>query len=433
MRKNFLKYLTIHAIALCSFGAFAQVNTISPYSNFGIGELANTSTSYFQGMGGIGIGMFSDKYINLSNPASYGNLEITNFEFGMSGTLVNLNQGDLSQEENFANFSHLVLATPLGEKWSGAFGLKPISHIGYQAVNSFETETALGDTLNYKLIHEGEGGLNEAFIGGAYQLNENFSIGVNFNFIFGQIKSISDEQYEDQTFASIRTDQTINVQDVSYTLGAQYNKGLSDTRFISAGVTYKGKAELSSEETKFVNSYTYTGLSSSFQDTLIDKSIQQGTLVLPSELGLGFGIRELNKWNLGADLKFVKWSEYSLFGREENSLKDLMSFSLGGSYTPNHKDIRKFVNRIQYRAGLRYSNGYISATAGDNAGSTDITEFGINFGFGLPVRKNGSTLNFDFELGQRGTEDKSLVKEDYFKFQVSLSLRDKWFVKRKID
>ncbi len=434
MRNNFLKYLSIQALALLNFGAFAQVNTISPYSNFGIGELANTSTSYFQGMGGIGIGVFSDKYINLSNPASYSNLKLTNFEIGMTGSLVRLNQGTLSQEENFANFSHLVLAAPFGNKWSGAFGLIPLSHIGYEKVQTDgKPIVSMGDTVNYKVIYQGEGGLNQAFMGGAYQLTENLSLGVNFNFIYGQIEAVRDERYEDPTYLSTRASQAISVQDVSFSLGAQFNKKLSDTRFISVGLTYKAKADLASEERLFVNSYSYSGVANNLLDTLENKEIQSGRMTLPSEIGIGFGLRELNKWNLGADLRLVNWSEFSKFNREANSLKDLMSIAVGGSFTPDYKDIRKFLNRIQYRAGLRYSDGYISWSAEENASVTDITEFGINFGIGIPVRKNGSTLNFDFELGQRGTEDNSLVKEDYFKFQVSMSLRDKWFVRRKID
>jgi hypothetical protein len=38
-----------------------------------------------------------------------------------------------------------------------------------------------------------------------------------------------------------------------------------------------------------------------------------------------------------------------------------------------------------------------------------------------------------FEFGKRGTTDNNLIEEDYFKFRLSLSLSEKWFVKRRID
>jgi hypothetical protein len=63
---------------------------------------------------------------------------------------------------------------------------------------------------------------------------------------------------------------------------------------------------------------------------------------------------------------------------------------------------------------------------------TEIKDFGISFGLGLPL-KQLSTVNMGFEFGKRGTTDNNLIEEDYFKFRLSLSLSEKWFVKRRID
>lgn len=435
MRKSFLKYLLVNTLSLACFSAYAQVNTISPYSNFGIGELSKVSTSRYVDMGGIGIGSFNDQYINLANPASYGNLSITNFEIGLNGSAVRLSQGDLTQEENFGNFSHLVFASPLGEKWGISFGLVPLSNIGYEAVNDdFDPIiTTNADTVDYKLIYEGEGGLNKAFAGVSYDVNDKFSVGLNFNFVYGQIESIRDERYDNSSFASTLRKQSISVQDVSYTLGAQYRHALSETRTLTAGLVYSPKADLAAEERLFTHSYVFTGSTSFLQDSLVDSKLQNDYITLPSELGIGFGMNELNKWSLGLDLKMTNWTEFSLLGREEEVFKDQISVAVGGSWTPNYKDIRSFFNRIEYRGGLHYSNGHLNLNPSLSAGNTDIAEFGINFGIGIPVRKNGSTLNLGVGVGQRGTDDKSLVKEEYFNFRVSYSLRDRWFIKRKID
>jgi hypothetical protein len=43
-----------------------------------------------------------------------------------------------------------------------------------------------------------------------------------------------------------------------------------------------------------------------------------------------------------------------------------------------------------------------------------------------------SNVNLGFELGKRGTTDKSLIEEDFFNFRLSLSLNDKWFRRQKI-
>jgi len=62
-----------------------------------------------------------------------------------------------------------------------------------------------------------------------------------------------------------------------------------------------------------------------------------------------------------------------------------------------------------------------------------IDEFGISFGLGLPAGTNFSNLNIGFEYGQRGTSNSGLIKENFFKLSLSLSLNEKWFVRSRFD
>ena len=57
----------------------------------------------------------------------------------------------------------------------------------------------------------------------------------------------------------------------------------------------------------------------------------------------------------------------------------------------------------------------------------------MSFGLGLPVGTNFSNINLGIELGQRGTKDSGLIKENFLRLSVGLSLNDKWFTKRKFD
>jgi hypothetical protein len=69
--------------------------------------------------------------------------------------------------------------------------------------------------------------------------------------------------------------------------------------------------------------------------------------------------------------------------------------------------------------------------------NTEINNFGITFGVGLPLASGNnvgfSNINLGFEVGNRGTTDANLIKENYFKVNIGLSLNDRWFVKRKIN
>ena len=58
----------------------------------------------------------------------------------------------------------------------------------------------------------------------------------------------------------------------------------------------------------------------------------------------------------------------------------------------------------------------------------------MSFGVGLPVgtpRTPFSNANIGVEFGKRGTTDANLVKENFVNVNISLSLNDWWFQKRK--
>ena len=57
---------------LLAMPAAAQVSTtLSPYSQYGLGILAEQSQGFSRGMGGLGIGLRGGKLVNTLNPASY--------------------------------------------------------------------------------------------------------------------------------------------------------------------------------------------------------------------------------------------------------------------------------------------------------------------------------------------------------------------------
>ena len=55
----------------------------------------------------------------------------------------------------------------------------------------------------------------------------------------------------------------------------------------------------------------------------------------------------------------------------------------------------------------------------------------MTFGIGIPVGSMFSNLNLAVEIGKRGTTDANLVEEKFANLKMSLSLNDRWFVKRK--
>ena len=49
------------------------------------------------------------------------------------------------------------------------------------------------------------------------------------------------------------------------------------------------------------------------------------------------------------------------------------------------------------------------------------------------MRKSGTKYDLAFVLGQRGSKDNNLIKEEFIRVALSISYNGIWFVKRKYD
>ena len=412
----------------------AQIQTLSPYSSFGLGDVTPITSQHFMDMGGTSVGMFSQSFVNPMNPASYSNLKLTNFEVGGNGKFTKYEQGSEESGFNYLNFSHLMLGADIGEKAGLAFGFLPYSNLGYEITHNQEQIT-LGaiDTANYTPSFEGEGGVNKLFIGASYKINNNLSIGSQMHYYFGNLIKKQQVEFDSPTFANTREEVKVSVKDIGFDFGVQYSKMIEEDKRLTVGATFTPGVKLNSTESSYKYTYSKTSVSESILDTLVNDPDRSGTMEIPTSVALGFSLQKGTKWIIGADVSMTQWSGNTYFGVSPAALKDEYAFSLGGSFTPNKEDVRYFWKRIEYRGGLKYKTGRLELSSSNSSSLTGINEIGINFGLGIPMRKTRGTLNLGFEFGQRGTTDNNLIKESYFKTYIAFTFRDKWFIKRKID
>jgi len=115
-----------------------------------------------------------------------------------------------------------------------------------------------------------------------------------------------------------------------------------------------------------------------------------------------------------------------MFG-ESDSLANSMKLSGGLQFTPDKMSVNKYWKLIKFRFGGKFQKSYLQLH------NTQLNERSVTFGFGLPLRKTKSEINLSVEMGERGTTNNNLIKEQFFRFQIGLSLKDVWFVKRKYD
>ncbi|MFW5758323.1 MAG: hypothetical protein ACOCYO_06545, partial [Bacteroidota bacterium] len=116
--------------------------------------------------------------------------------------------------------------------------------------------------------------------------------------------------------------------------------------------------------------------------------------------------------------------QYAVNGTTSN-LNDSRQYRLGVVHNPQVETYSGFFSRLEYRAGIRYGESFL------NVQNSAFDEFGISFGFSIPVRRSLSALNMGFEYSQRTPANESLITENFFRFNIGININERWFVKRK--
>ncbi len=428
-----IKKIVIAIVCFAATGLYAQNSSVSPYSYFGIGDLQPEGTIENQMMGGIG--MFADSiHINLKNPAALSKMGVqfgedfgnTTYTFGLSHNRLSLENNTESQRSSVTKVEYLSLAMAIKKGFGIGFGILPYSSVGYNLVS----ENLNDNDVLVTNIFEGDGGLNKVYFSLGYEFAKNLSVGVTSNFVFGtlyydRIQSIENVQLG--TFDK----RSSKIEGIDFNYALNYNPTVDDKYNIFASVRVNTQANLTSKNKMAIGSLSTT-TGQNVELTIVDLdavNLKNTELKIPTTATLGLGIGEHRKWFLGAEYSFQGLSSFSNDFIEEDNVEyeDASSFAFGGFYIPDHSAFSGYYKQITYRAGLRMDK------TGLVINNKEINDFGITFGFGLPMRGSFSNLNLGIEVGRKGTKYDNLIEENYFKFNLGLSLNDIWFRKRRIN
>lgn len=428
-----IKNLVFVFLLLASFAISAQRTSSSPYSFFGIGEEFTPNTIEQSAMGGIGVAFSHYKYLNFLNPAAYADLRYTTYSFGILNSNLTLKNGATKQTGNTTSLSYFALAFPIGKKMGASVGLQPLSSIGYSLNNSITDSN--GDITRLTSF-TGSGGVSRVYLSFGLKLTKEITFGLEASSSFGNVENSVSEQIANVSLAS-KYNEKLKVRGGSLKLGTQFNKQLKNKTTISAGATVKLGHDLRITGNEYLYSLTFTSDRSEISRDTISQTTITGRYNLPVKTTLGFGLGKFYKWYVGLEYEGQAAIGTSGFLSTSNAAfryGDSNRFSLGGFYIPKINSISSYFDRITYRAGLRFEKtGLLINGSGSNANFTEVDDFGMSFGLGIPL-KQLSTLNMGFEFGKRGTTSNNLIQENYFNFRLGLSLTDiNWFQKRKID
>lgn len=403
----------------------AQNLSTSPYSRFGIGDMVNRSTGRGQAMGGLSCGLSSGTNLNLLNPASLNTIDTTSFVFEVAGfeKVTHFATTDLQKTVNNMGFSYLAMGFPVTKWWKASLGILPLSNVGY-SMTSTEINPVMG---SIKYNFQGSGGVSQFFISSSVSPIPYVSLGATFSYLFGPIShSRSLVIPADSLYFSTKAIETAILGDINLSYGAQVNLPLKNDYFITLGGTFQNTANLKAQSRTTLISY-----GTSLTDTLVYTEDPNNSVILPMGWASGFTVGKKNKFTAGFDYRTQNWSESEFLGVKD-SMANSRDYIVGVEYIPNANSLTRYLERVKYRAGFRYSESFLQLRG------SQLSDVGMTFGAGFPImdrtrRGTQSTLNIILELGKRGTVKNDLIRETYGSLTLQLSLHDKWFHKTKYD
>lgn len=418
-----IRSLVIAIVLFTSINSFAQSRTSSPYSFFGLGQQTFKGTIENRSMGSM-LTYVDSVHINLRNPAAYANLRVTTYSLGAVHSKTWASTEAESASFDATTIEYVSIGIPVGRKAAFGFGLVPFNSVGYEIGNVTET-------LYSRFT--GEGSINRAYVGLGYKITPELSIGGEFRYNFGQETNSSSVAVGGVQFGTNEVNET-DFSGASFNFGLHYQKMISEELELQASAVYSPQSNLNAKNERTLS--TFSVGPNLIENTVNTRESELGEqeLKLPSELTFGLTIGKPRKWNLGAEYSTRGTSAITSrsFAPAGTVFKDADSYRAGGFYIPNYNSITSYWDRVVFRGGIRYEELGLELS-GNGINSSDINEFGISFGLGLPIgRRNGfSNANIGVEFGQRGTQDAGLIRERFVNLSIGLSLNDVWFIKRK--
>lgn len=408
------KIVYLSCFILMSLTSFSQSISSSPYSLYGVGSVYDADFGVLPSIGSSGMALPSDTFINNLNPASLGYLPQNHFMFDIGGKAISTTYQSSSRSESRNNFqfSHLAFAFPVTKNSGFSVALRPYSSAAFKISN---LKLPIENSQDfYYLTAAGSGGLNNFDFSYGYRFGKKLSVGASAAVLFG---STSDNRsfLIMNSITSIQKKTTYS--GVRATLGAQYK---IDSTFTVA-TTFKLPSQINASKVQTVQT-----VADDVANT-VESNVASDTddYYMPLEMGVGISKRFKNNLNMTLDYEKSLWSntnQSELYGNFVNQDR----FALGFTYSAK-KNIRKYWDRIQYATGVNFNTGYLEVDG------KRVNDAAISFGLTLPIENTYSSLHISYSYGQKGRITDNLIKENYHKISLNLSLDGIWFIKRKIE
>jgi hypothetical protein len=393
------------------------------YSRFGVGDLYYFAGSRSSALGGAGVGLFGDGFINNLNPA--GLAGIMNTRFAGTFEYSNYSSTDASGSARYArgDFGGLSAAIPVSKDHGIVLvgDLTPYSLVNYSIINS-STQAGISSSQEFY----GSGGISRFDIGSSISITNTLHAGFKINYLAGTILQTTNVTFTDNSYSNNELTLSDHYSGISFSFGAIY-QGLGDilgSAFLKPlvlGVVVETPTSLDLREQHFAltaNQYDTTSTVYSSAD-------------IPLFIAFGASYTLSDRFVFAADLALQNWSNAKILAAHPPELRSSVRFGGGVELEPA-KDANSYWGHVIYRAGFYYNSSYIQARDPITENYHGVSGYFLTAGVGLPIAPD-SHLNLGLQYGVNGTTQNNLQKDSIFRLTASISGSELWFVRIQED
>ena len=418
-------------VSVCVSAQDGTYGAYSPYSIYGIGDISQEGSAFNKSMGGVGLATRNRRFINYMNPAAVTSRDSLSFmaDFGLEQSNKIYRQGDLRSAHNTFNIHNFVMSFPIYRSSAFMVGITPFSDVGYD-FSSIETDPdIIAQTGNISYDSYGTGSVYQVFAGAGVTFWKRLSLGAEAIYYFGNIDKVTNMDYSNSSYRSVNSGSELMIRGTTGKFGLQYEQKLGGDVSMIIGATYRLSTSLkgSALNYRYANQDSVTD---TLRNDVVD--LNKAGLKFADELGVGISLKGGEKWSAEFNYLRSDWRNSGFDSANGFSVKSdtetfsstvSQSFRAGFEIVPNRNDIRYYLRKCAYRAGVYYDQSYYKLNG------NSVNSMGITLGVTLPVFRlyNGLTLGVD--LGQRASTRNNMIRERYAKFVVGFNIHDIWFQK----
>ncbi len=404
------------ALVLMPLGTLAQLNNLtgSPYSLFGLGVRTNSNIGKNNALGKGGYALEATDFINNFNPAAFAGIPKKNFLFdiGILTELSRIESGNNDERRLAGNISSIAIAASIDKNSGFGLTLDPLSDVGYAVVGIESNIEGSLDSFVSSIF--GSGGISDLKLSYGYRINDYVKAGIGLSYLFG---NITETERINAGVSSLTVEET-NVYN-----GGRVEVGLQGkfSNTFSFGTRWQLPTALNGKRDRSIQKIIDLVPAPSTVENTNDVDIPN--FDLPLEVSTGVAFRPLPNLNFNLDYTKSYWNATD----QSDNIGDFVDqdiVAIGAEYMKDPDSFR-YWERIQFRAGFNYDSGYLEVN------NEAINSFSITGGIGFPVGR--SRLNLAYTYRESGSSNGILVQEAFNTININFSLRDFWFLKRKVE